>query len=49
MTFRIIQREYSDINNAVCTSGAGTFFEQEGQKTKYKFRFSKKCPIICIN
>jgi len=33
-------------------SGAGTFFEQGGrgaENIKYKFRFTKKWPIICIN
>jgi len=30
--------------------GAGTFFGQGGtENIKYKFRFAKKWPIICIN
>jgi len=32
-------------------SGAGTFFGQGGgaENIKFKFRFAKKWPIICIN
>jgi len=36
---------------AAVINGAGTFFEQEGgtKNIKYKLRFAKKWPLICIN